>query len=187
MNKTIKDLFRKTCINALPAYETKKIDGVLQIVPRLYRRDDFCEFAKEAFKKGESYFYTEPVNPDNQNGPHRLCEPKYVYELKKSLSEKEFNQYFGDEAYLSMDIPEGTLNARISSDPDNPGMYIELVPEGTNTPIDLTLVEHNELTNALATFVWGDAMDERFTHKIMVDNYEQCVEALMEEEKDDLE
>lgn len=183
MNRNVKDLFRKTCINELPSYEyipkEYSRDGET-VHPRIYRREDFSKFAKEAFERGEKFFYTEPVDPENPNGPHRLCEPKYVYTLKKSLSEEEFERYFGWDAFIETETPEGTLSAHISSDPNNPGLYIELTPKDTDYVLDMALVEHNEMSNKMTTFVWGDAMEEDYSLKVQLSNLDKYRESLEE-------
>lgn len=85
---TIESLFAKVCTNASPAVT---FDGN-KLVPFLYRRDDLTEFARQAFEEGETQIYTEPVNPNNPYGPQRRCKPKYVYKLKKPLTEEQYKQ-----------------------------------------------------------------------------------------------
>ena len=81
-----KDFFQKKCTNQMLATTVR--DG--KLVPMLYRRGDLTQWAKEAYERGEPYFYCEPVNPDKPNGELQLCEPKYIYVLKQGLSEEEF-------------------------------------------------------------------------------------------------
>lgn len=45
------------------------------------------ELAEQAYKRKEEYFYCEPVDPDNPNGPQKLSEPKYEYDLERPLTE----------------------------------------------------------------------------------------------------
>lgn len=87
--KDLQNMFIKTCINGYSATEIR--DG--KVVPRLYRREDLSQWAGNAFSKGEHYFYCEPVNPENPNGKLRLCEPKYEYRLKLTLSETEYDEF----------------------------------------------------------------------------------------------
>lgn len=92
--KSIDDLkkcFAKVSTNGCPAEKDGK--------PMLYRRDDLSQWAKEAFERGEKYFYAEPVNPDKPYGALRLSEPKYVYEFKRrsGLTEEEYAEIFGNE------------------------------------------------------------------------------------------
>lgn len=66
--------------------------------PRLYRREDLTQWAKEAFKRRENFFYAEPVNPNHPYGRLRLTEPNYVYRLNKTLTKEEFDAVFKDIA-----------------------------------------------------------------------------------------
>lgn len=84
----LSDLFQKTCINAYLA--TKYKDG--KLIPQSYRREDLSEWAEEFCKQGKKFFYAEPVNPDHPYGKLKLCEPKYVYTLKRSLTEEEYTR-----------------------------------------------------------------------------------------------
>ena len=36
------------------------------------------KWAEETIKRGENYFYYEPVNPENPNGELRLCEKNLI-------------------------------------------------------------------------------------------------------------
>jgi PTH2 family peptidyl-tRNA hydrolase len=47
--------------------------------PLLYKRKDLSQWAKEAFERGEEFFYARPVNPGNINGELELCEPSIGY------------------------------------------------------------------------------------------------------------
>lgn len=86
----LEDLFIKCCINSYRTWEineyTKKMG------PLLYRRPDLYEWAKEFYEKGEDFFYAEPVNPDDRYGKLKLTEPKYVYKLKRPLTEDEYKE-----------------------------------------------------------------------------------------------
>lgn len=88
--KTAEYLFKRVCTNGYKATTVKVVDGKPQKVPMEYRREDLSEWAKEAFNRGEWLFYAEPVNPDCPCGRLRLCEPKYKYELRKSLTVEEY-------------------------------------------------------------------------------------------------
>lgn len=46
---------------------------------RLYKRNDLCAWAEEAFKRNEPYVYYRPVNPNDPYGKLELCEPIYHY------------------------------------------------------------------------------------------------------------
>lgn len=65
--------------------------------PMLYRREDLTNWAMKAFERGEKYFYCEPVNPDEPYGALRLCEPRYVYKMRRSLTPEEFENIFRKE------------------------------------------------------------------------------------------
>ncbi len=83
----ITDLFVKICVNA---YLSTDINDKTNPTPMNYRRGDLYQWAKEAFEKGQPYFYCEPVNPDKPYGKLQLCEPKYEYKLKRNLTEEEY-------------------------------------------------------------------------------------------------
>lgn len=64
--------------------------------PAVYKRGDLSQWAKEAFERGESFFYTRPSDDD----PYRLllCEPEYEYSAElffdTDLYEKWINGLF---------------------------------------------------------------------------------------------
>ncbi len=82
----LKLLFRKTCINSLPAEKDGK--------PMNYRRADLSAWAKEACENGQSVFYTTPIDPKNPNGKLKLCEPEYRYTPIRGLFPEEYNLLF---------------------------------------------------------------------------------------------
>jgi len=84
----LKKCFRKECVNAYSAEDDGK--------SRLYRREDLTQWAKEAFERGEKFFYAEPVNPNHPYGRLRLTEPNYVYRLNRALTKEEFESVFED-------------------------------------------------------------------------------------------
>ena len=86
----LKKCFRKKCVNAYSAEDDGK--------PRLYRREDLTQWAKEACERGEKFFYAEPVNPNHPYGRLRLTEPSYVYRLNRALTKEEFDAVFDDIA-----------------------------------------------------------------------------------------
>lgn len=88
----LKLLFTKVCVNAYNATETSK-DGTPE--PMLYRREDLTRWAREAFERGQSFFYAEPVNPKDPCGQLRLCEARYKYKLSRNLTESEYMLLFG--------------------------------------------------------------------------------------------
>ena len=62
--------------------------------PQPYLKPNMTKFAEQAYKCKEEYFYCEPIDPNNPNGPQKLCEPKYEYDLERSLTEEEYNSIF---------------------------------------------------------------------------------------------
>lgn len=85
-----KPLFVKYCTNA---YFAISPTGSRQP----YLRDDLDKWSKEAYERGEQYFYAEPVDPRDPHGTLHLVEPKYNYHLSLTLSEAEYKELF-DEA-----------------------------------------------------------------------------------------
>ena len=64
--------------------------------PQPYLKPNMTELATQAYKRKEEYFYCEPVNPGNPNGPQKLSEPKYEYILERPLTEEEYNNIFSE-------------------------------------------------------------------------------------------
>lgn len=185
MNNNIKNLFRKTCVNELPACDYISVNGKQKILgPRIYRREDFTRFAKEAYEKDEEYFYTEPVNPNNPNGPHKLSEPKYIYELKHSLTEEEFNKYFEQSNKLAVSTENGTIFAEISPDSKYPGIYINFQSKEINIPITTALVEYNSDEENINAYVWSNAMNEDYTYKTNIQNIDKFINYVSELDKE---
>ncbi len=86
----IKNLFEKRLINAYKAIDNNGL-------PYLYKRNDLCTWAEEAYERGEKYFYCRPVDPDNPYGKLELCEPEYKWFLKDDgIPDEEFNRLFRD-------------------------------------------------------------------------------------------
>lgn len=52
---------------------------------RLYKRNDLCTWAEEAFKRNEPYVYYRPVNPNDPYGKLELCEPIYHYQVSMNF------------------------------------------------------------------------------------------------------
>ena len=90
--ETISDLqllFNRYCVNI-----SRRFDAVKNGEPMLYRREDLTQWAKEAFERGEKYFYCKPVDEKNPYGQLVLCEPEYHYRLLRPLTEEEYNNDF---------------------------------------------------------------------------------------------
>lgn len=81
----LKNAFRRVCTNAFLTNDNGECV--------MYRREDLYKWSKEAFERGDTFFYAEAVNKNDPNGKLRLCEPKYEYKLR-SLSEEEFKKLF---------------------------------------------------------------------------------------------
>lgn len=64
-------------------------DGSMQ----LYRRQDLYDFAKEAYDRGEKFFYIKPVNALDPYGKLQLCEPQYVYKGEITINNDIYEQY----------------------------------------------------------------------------------------------
>lgn len=73
--------FSRICVNAYPSAAR-------------YRRGDFVKWAKEASERGDTFFFADPDNKDDSNDTYHLAEPRYVYRLKRDLSEEEFKTIF---------------------------------------------------------------------------------------------
>ena len=59
------------------------------------------------------------------------------------------------------------------NDPDYPGVSVDLITK-SGTSLPLVVVESNpEERNNIVTYVFGDAMDENYTHKIRLDHLEE--------------
>jgi len=84
---------------------------------------------------------------------------------------------------LRMETPLGTLVARHTTDPDYPGIELELVRPGCEVGMPVALVEYCSADNAdtdlpeiapeLITRVWGDAMNEDYTERVVHDHIEE--------------
>lgn len=60
-----------------------------------YRHPDLDEFSKQAYEKGQEYFYVKPADKNDPYGKQVLCEPEYEYFLKRPLTKEEFDNLFG--------------------------------------------------------------------------------------------
>lgn len=79
--------------------------------------------------------------------------------------------------HISVDTPLGEMQAKISEDPDNPGLYIELHPSEIDTIIDLTLVKYDEITENIEIYNWDDAMQEDYTSRAVLSGLEELLES----------
>lgn len=66
--------------------------------PVLYKRQDLWQWSKEAYERGEEFFYARPVDPNNPYGKLELCEPSYRYtttfDVDKDIYEQWINGVF---------------------------------------------------------------------------------------------
>lgn len=60
-----------------------------------YRHPDLDEFSKQAYEKGQEYFYVKSADKNDPYGKQVLCEPEYEYVLKRPLTKEEFDNLFG--------------------------------------------------------------------------------------------
>lgn len=90
----VEKLFKKVCTNAYLAtrWERNRKTDTFEKTFQDYRRDDLYHWSKEAFERGEEYFYAEPVNPNLPYGKLKLCEPHYEYQLKRNLTIDEYDE-----------------------------------------------------------------------------------------------
>lgn len=93
----LKKLFTKVYTNQYLADDNGK--------PMLYRRDDLSRWAKEAFERGEKFFYAEPVDKDFPYGKLQLTEPKVEYKLCRNLTPEEYEHLFGGENSTFVECP----------------------------------------------------------------------------------
>lgn len=63
--------------------------------PQMYKRGDLDTWAREARIRGEDYFYTRPVDPNNPYGELELCEPSYHYETHMTIDNKLYEEWMG--------------------------------------------------------------------------------------------
>ena len=126
-------------------WEEKYINQIpkekLEKVPALYKRNDLHQFAKEAFQKGEDYFFTKPVDPNIQYGELKLCDPEYEYIAKLSFEDAMYEQWI-----------EGPFTKVICGAKDN--CYTELSPEefdDDGTGRTLTCIGFRPLSTEIAS------------------------------------
>lgn len=78
---------------------------------------------------------------------------------------------------LRVETPLGAVIARSATDPNHPGIYIDLRRGVDDPDMPLALVEfaadEADLPEALITRVWGDAMQEDYTTRVDHQNIEQ--------------
>jgi peptidyl-tRNA hydrolase len=76
------------------AWEIRKnLEGEYEKRPMLYRRADLWNWAKEAFERGENFFYTKLVNPAEPYGKLELCDPTYFYRSQVDIDVDLYEQW----------------------------------------------------------------------------------------------
>ena len=63
--------------------------------PQFYKRGDLDTWAREARIRGEDYFYTRPVDPNNPYGELELCEPSHHYETCMKIDSQLYEEWLG--------------------------------------------------------------------------------------------
>lgn len=84
---------------------------------------------------------------------------------------------------LRMGTPLGTLVARKTTDPDYPGIDLELVRSGCEVEMPVALVEYCSADHAdtdlpetapkLITRIWGNALNDEYTDRVVHNNIEE--------------
>lgn len=82
---------------------------------------------------------------------------------------------------ISIQTPDGELQASLNTYEEYPGINIMLAPSNTDDRIDIAAVEHSS-EKGLRVITWGNAMDEDYTHAEAVENLAECREHLKGEE-----
>ena len=63
--------------------------------PALYKRKDLYDWAKEAFERGDKFFYAKPVDPNDPYGELELCEPTHEYMVEMRVDADLYEQWMG--------------------------------------------------------------------------------------------
>ena len=79
--------------NQHPVWYNNPFSG--KVEEQLYKRNDFYTWANEARTRGEDYFYTRPIEPNNPYGPHELCEPIYSYKTNLNIDKGLYEEWMG--------------------------------------------------------------------------------------------
>lgn len=100
--------------------------------------------------------------------PEETTYRSIVYE-SKGLGPLPINQK------IIVDIPQGKLVAEPSTDPNNPGIWIDLQPKDMDYSINMALIECTE-KEKLRTLIWGDVYKEDYTNEISLENLDKLRE-----------
>lgn len=89
----LEDLFEKDAVNEFAALSWRPIlSGSDKLEPYNYPNDSLNRLVEETLKRGEKYFYADPVDPEAgfYHCQFEPTEPRYEYRLKRSLTEHEY-------------------------------------------------------------------------------------------------
>lgn len=94
----------------------------------------------------------------------------HINRSRMSLSWRCWTEQIEIPAEIRVPTPRGEIIVR-EQDPEFPGVYVDLLPNGKDEQIPLAIVESNpEQNNDLCVYTYGDAASDEFTHKIVVEN-----------------
>lgn len=98
-------------------------------------------------------------------------------EFSKLMEDPETKQIqFVENKTMAVETPLGILKASAATDPNHPGIYIDLVLPGTTAEVSLALVEFCDVsdmdtdvlgTKQIITRIWGDDEKEDYTDRII--------------------
>ena len=71
----------------------KRCTAIKDGQPMLYRRHDLTQWAREAYDRGEQYFYIRPVDPLRPYDELELCDPNFVYEANLKFDLDLYEQW----------------------------------------------------------------------------------------------
>lgn len=86
-------LINEKCYRSTVYKQTE--DGLVK-KPVLYLRTDLCQWAKEAFDRGEDFFYTRTVNP-LESYELELCKPTHSYVSIFRFDDELYEQWINGE------------------------------------------------------------------------------------------
>lgn len=92
--------------------------------------------------------------------------------IKKVLIQKPLT--FGKKTNpFIVNTPEGQLQVGKTEDKNNPGVYIELIPTGSTTPIDIAIIEYTADKKKIANYAYGDCSLDDYTYVSYLKNLEK--------------
>ena len=124
--------------------------------------------------------YRQTKAPEPTDQPAQADQESPVETPKPAQTDREPQ---AESPRLRMETPLGTLVARCATDPDYPGIELELVRPGCEVGMPVALVEFCSADNAdtdlpeiapeLITRIWGDALNEEYTERVVHDHIEE--------------